>query len=285
LTDVGEKPQLVEFDGTDLWVANIADDSVMRVRPSNGKLLDTWTGAPFATGIVCAMGRIFVTGQTSPGGSLHMIDPTQPAGVVTTLTSALGTYPIGIAFDGSRIWTANFGSVSIVSLHPTSVTTVSTGFNQLQGILYDGANIWVTDHNVNTLLKLNADGSIAQAIMMGIGPMYPISDGTNIWVSNTGSTSVTVVRVKDTAGNPLASAFVLATLTGNGLEDPCAVAFDGERILVANFGNDSISLWKAADLTPLGSFSTGNITAPYGACSDGLNFWITLNITNKLARF
>src|SRR5688500_9699635 len=125
LTDVGLSPTQVEFDGTDLWVANNFSGSVMRIRPGDGKLLDTWTGATNANGIVAAMGRIFVTGGPSlTPGSLFMIDPAQPAGVVTTLTSSLGSDPSSIAFDGSRIWTANFfSSVSIVSLNPTSVAT------------------------------------------------------------------------------------------------------------------------------------------------------------------
>ena len=67
LTNVGSFPQQVKFDGTDLWVANISGASVMRIRPSDGKLLDTWTGATSATGIVAAMGRIFVTGNANPG--------------------------------------------------------------------------------------------------------------------------------------------------------------------------------------------------------------------------
>jgi hypothetical protein len=104
-------------------------------------------------------------------------------------------------------------------------------------------------------------------------------------VPNEGSDSVTIVRVKDAAGNPLASAFVLATLSGNGLNDPFTAAFDGERILITNFNGQSVSLWKAADLTPLGTFATGAATQPVGACSDGLNFWITLSNTDKLARF
>jgi hypothetical protein len=74
-------------------------------------------------------------------------------------------------------------------------------------------------------------------------------------------------------------------LTGNGLNFPRAAAFDGQRVLVTNFAGDSVSLWKAADLTPLGSFATGSSTGPQGACSDGVNFWITLNATSKLARF
>jgi hypothetical protein len=284
LTNVGSSPNQVKFDGTDLWVANNGSGSVMRIRPSDGKLLDTWTGAASAVGIVAAMGRIFVTGHIFPG-RLYMIDPTQPAGVVTTLSSSLGNNPNGIAFDGSRIWTANFGSVSIVTLNPTAVTNVTTGFNAPFGILYDGSHIRVTDNNADTLLNLNANGSIAQTINVDAAPAYPVFDGTNIWVPSQLLNSVSVVRVKDAVGNPLASAFVLATLTGNGLNSPITATFDGERILVTNLGVDSVSMWKAADLTPLGSFPTGASTFPIGACSDGQNFWITLNNTNKLARF
>jgi hypothetical protein len=285
LTDVGDSPETVEFDGTDLWVANFFGDTVMRIRPSDGKLLDTWTGATRATAIVTAMGKIFIIGQSNPA-TLYMIDPAQPAGAVTTLTTSLGAGASGIAFDGSRIWTANaIGSVSIVSLNPTSVTTVSSGFTTLGSILYDGSNMWVTDFNANTLQKLNANGSIAQTINMGTRPLTPVFDGTNIWVPDATSNSLTVVRVKDAQGNPLANAFVLATLTGNGLNEPSTVAFDGERILVTNRLNSSVSLWKAADLTPLGNFSTGVNSGPSGACSDGLNFWITLSQTDKLARF
>jgi hypothetical protein len=289
LTDVGTSPHMVEFDGTDLWVTNFGSSSVMRIRPGDGKVLDTWTGATNAFALVCAMGKVFITGTTSPG-NLYMIDPTQPAGAVTTVTNSLGNIPHGVAFDGSRIWTANInigigGSVSIVSLNPTTVTTVTTGFDFPNGILYDGANIWVTDSNANTLLKLNSDGSIAQTITVGGFPVSPVFDGTNIWVPNGVSNSVSVVRVKDAVGNPLANAFVLATLTGNGLNSPQSTAFDGERILVANYQNNSVSLWKAADLTPLGSFPTGSMTNPRGACSDGLNFWIALQSADKLARF
>jgi hypothetical protein len=218
LTNVGTSPYLVEFDGTDLWVANNGPSSVMRIRPSDGKVLDTWTGASNAHSLLAAMGRIFIPGVLAPG-RLYMIDPTQPAGAVTTLTENLGNFPRGIAFDGSRIWTANTGSVSIISLNPTTVTTV-TGVGGLVGILYDGSNIWVTDYFVHTLLKLNADGSIAQTITVGDNPQYPVFDGTNIWVPNGGTNSVTVVRVKDAGGNPLTTAFVLATLTGNGLNGP-----------------------------------------------------------------
>src|SRR5690349_14114411 len=56
LTTVGTNPAQVEFDGTDLWVANEGGGgTVTRVRPGDGTVLGTWTGAGNATGIVCAM--------------------------------------------------------------------------------------------------------------------------------------------------------------------------------------------------------------------------------------
>jgi hypothetical protein len=66
---------------------------------------------------------------------------------------------------------------------------------------------------------------------------------------------------------------VLANLSGNGLSGPLEAVFDGERILVTNFLGHSVSLWKATDLTPIRSISLNS--TPYGACSDGINFWVT----------
>ena len=88
---------------------------------------------------------------------------------VTTLSSSLGNGPHGIAYDGQRIWTANdSGSVSIITLNPTSVTTVSTGFNSLNGVIYDGANIWVTDDisgSVDKLRKLDCSSKVTTVTM------------------------------------------------------------------------------------------------------------------------
>jgi DNA-binding beta-propeller fold protein YncE len=279
LTNIGESPRLVKSDGADLWVANSESGTVSRVRASDGKLLGSWTGATSAYGVLIAMGKVFITGDSNPA-SLYQIDPTQPPGAVTTLTSGLGAYPHGIAFDGQRIWTANFGgSVSIVTLNPLAVTSVTTGLVLPEGILYDGANIWVTDAADNTLKKLDSSGNILLSISAGQFPRHPAFDGTNIWVPNTFSDTMSVVRATGAFAGT-----VIATLSGNGLGQPFQAAFDGERILVTNNLN-SVSLWKASDLAPIGTFPAGNGTSPFGACSDGLNFWITFRVTDKLARF
>jgi hypothetical protein len=288
LTTVGSSPQSVQSDGADLWVANVGS-TVSRVRASDGKLLDTWTGANNADGVLVAMGKIFVIGNSDPG-TLYRIDPTQPGSAgVTIVTINLGINPTGIAYDGQRIWTANngyatgcfcTGSVSIVTLNPTTVTTVLTGFSQPFGIIYDGANIWVTDQSFNALKKLDSSGNVVMSYPVGSSPQSPAFDGTNIWVPNRDSNTMSVVRATGAL-----SGTVLATLSGNGLSGPTQAAFDGERILVTNQFGASVSLWNASDFTPIGTFPTGANSSPFGACSDGLNFWVTLSSTNKLARF
>src|SRR5262249_4133627 len=59
-TTVGTEPNLVESDGADLWVANASSSTVSQVQASNGKVLNTWTGASGAFGVLVAMGRLFV---------------------------------------------------------------------------------------------------------------------------------------------------------------------------------------------------------------------------------
>ncbi|HKA35438.1 MAG TPA: S-layer homology domain-containing protein [Thermoanaerobaculia bacterium] len=290
LTTAAITPRLVASDGADLWVACQTSGTVARIRASDGRFLETWTAATGATGVVSAMGRVLVNSVSLP--KMYAIDPAQPAGAVTTVATLGGAGGFGITFDGSHVWTTNGASVSIVTpgaAVPWTVTTVTTGFGAVFGAIFDGNNVWVTDTSPpasgpspflpdgfvspGTLVKLSASGAILQSVTVGFGPQYPAFDGSNIWVPNNGNGSVTVVRASNGA--------ILQTLTA-GIAAPTAVAFNGERILVAG-GSTSVTLWKAADLSPLGSFPLGSPS--WHACSDGISFWITLLGVNKLARF
>jgi hypothetical protein len=278
MTTVGQDPQGLQSDGADIWVANYLSDTVSRVRASDGKLLDTWTGAVDATGVLVAQGRIYVSGA---GGKLYRIDPKQPAGAVTVMASNLGAL-VSLTWDGVFIWTTSYITGGITKVNPETWTFQT--FNAVscpRFILFDGTNLWVDSYNNGDghLHKLNPDGSIALTVDLNINdiPQQPVFDGTNIWVPSGGSqasSKVTVVRASTGA--------ILATLTGNGLHLPGSVAFDGQRILVTNGGNQSVSLWRAADLTPIGSFPLVS-SSPSFACSDGVNFWISCS--GKIARF
>lgn len=281
LTTVGNTPQTVESDGVDLWTANNADASVTRVRASDGKVLDTWTGATHAISILIAMGRVFVAGNTLPNGSLYEIDPTQPGTTVTTRISTLGN-DVGLAFDGNFIWAANFdGSVAKITPGTWTFSTATTGFSQPAGILFDGSNIWVTDQGDNKLKKLNSDGTIALSVNVGMTPAIPVFDGHNIWVPNFGGNSLTVVRASDGA---VLKTFSTGNGNRNGLNEPGGPAFDGQRILVPNFGASTVSLFKATDLSAIGSFPIG-MANPNSSCSDGTSFWLSFRLSNKIGRY
>jgi hypothetical protein len=81
-----------------------------------------------------------------------------------------------------------------------------------------------------------------------------------------------------------------ASALGNGIASSiCATsntveAFIGKRILVTNFGG-CVTVFKAADLGFIANAPTGVGSGPFGARSDGINFWVTLNNTAKLLRF
>jgi len=286
---VGNGPQLLKSDGTDIWVANFDDGTVSRVQASSGKVLGTWTGADGATGVLIAMGKVFVTGFQAPG-KLYEINPAAAPGTVTTVVSTLPIGSTGIAFDGNNIWTANGnggngGSVSIITPGTWTFTTVTAGFiNSVpKGLVFDGKNMWVTDSELAAIDKLDSNGAIVSSVFVDGSPLYPAFDGANIWVPNGNGQlpSLTVLRSSD---GTVLKHFSAANGNKNGLTSPYAASFDGQRILVTNV-DGNLSLFQASSLSPLGAIAPPGVTEPLGVCSDGVNFWVAFGGSAKIGRF
>ncbi|HET9795020.1 MAG TPA: hypothetical protein VFS34_11200, partial [Thermoanaerobaculia bacterium] len=98
---------------------------------------------------------------------------------------------------------------------------------------------------------------------------------------NQGTSSLTVVRVSD---GTILKTFSAGHGDLNGLSTPIQAAFDGQRILVTNFSG-GLSLFKATDLSIIGNPPTPGVVNPLGACSDGVNFWVTFFGSGKVGRF
>ena len=92
-----------------------------------------------------------------------------------------------------------------------------------------------------------------------------------------GDNTITVVQAS--GGNVVAT---ISADASNQLSVPTTAGFDGERILVTNFIGNSVTLFKAADLSFIANVPTGAV-GPYGACSDGIDFWVAIN--SGLLRF
>ena len=276
----------IVFDGADLWVA-VALGPVHRVAASSGRPLQTWTGVPDASAIIACAGRIFVASHQGAGvdGRVYVINPEATSSGAATLFAVLagGFQPQGLTCDGANLWTANVnngsgGSLTRINLTTSAIDTFTTGYVAPGDILWDGENLWVVDSN--TLRRVNpATGTVLQSIPISV-PHKLLFDGANLWVgTGVGGQEVKVFRAVGALRGTL-----LANLTGNGLEGvPQGMAFDGERVLVTNFISGVVSLWKAADLTPLGNLATGG--GNRAACSDGVNFWIIRPALGDIIRF
>jgi YVTN family beta-propeller protein len=281
----------IAWDGANIWVAN-HNGSLNRVRASDGFFVDSYSDSSTPDfnphDVLVAAGSVFATSlQGSAPGRVYRIDPMIPSSLnaaVTVFADNTGFQPVAITFDGQRLWTANSlgGSITAIVFATRFETTFTAGFTLPVDILWDGENLWVVDQGADQVKRINpATGAVLQSIAVGDAPSELLFDGANLWVSNTLSDSVTVIRaigaLRDT---------VLDTITGNGLDAPTGLAFDGERVLVTNnTGLGSVSLFKAADLTPLGNLFTGVNSNPFAACSDGLNFWIVRQGLDDIVRF
>ena len=155
------------------------------------------------------------------------------AGTFTTRTN-----PNGVAYDGTNIWVANYGSSTVSKINPINgviLDDYATGSGP-EGVAFDGSNIWVANANSNTVSKINPNGTAPGTPIdytTGVNPAGVAFDGSNIWVANSGSNNVTKINPNATApGTPI------NYTTGTG---PVAVAFDGTNIWVTGYSNNNVT--------------------------------------------
>jgi hypothetical protein len=284
LTTVGTSPGSLVSDGFDLWVPNSGAGTVSRIRGSDGQVKATWTGASNAAAALVALGRVFVIGSVASTGKLYSINPaTQTGTTVTTVITDLGDVPQEMTFDGTRIWTTNLNSISIIDTS-TWIATKRT-ITAAYGIAFDGSNVWITSASGNGIKKLDSAGNVLQTVVTGESPARMVFDGNNIWVTDNSDDSLSVVRVSD---GVVVKKFNAANGNQNGLSIPQGVAFDGQRILVTSIGGASdgvLSLFKASDLSVIGNVVETGAVDPGAVCSDGVYFWVSYLGSGVIGRF
>ena len=155
-------------------------------------------------------------------------DPPRPA------TVAVGSNPIGMAFDGAHVWVANWISGDVSKIDPATnsvVATVAVGANP-SGVAFDGAHLWVANRGPDTVSKVDpAAEAVVATVTVGNDPRGVAFDGAHVWVANRGHGTVSKI-------DPAAEA-VLATVDVGG--EPFGVAFDGDNVWVANESPNTVS--------------------------------------------
>ena len=62
------------------------------------------------------------------------------------------------------------------------------------GVAFDGTNIWVNNFNSNSVSKINpTTNTVTATVTVGMNPVGVAFDGTNIWVANAGSANVSKI--------------------------------------------------------------------------------------------
>jgi len=236
------------------------------------------------TGVLAvgASGPLSSTGGQTPTISLSGVVPVNKGGTgsasqnfvdLTTNQTISGTK----TFDrivANNLNTSGMGQVN--KYDPALIATLRwdllpRGYGDFQveaephGIAFDGANIWVTNSGSNSVSRLRAaDGLLSGTYKVGSGPEGIAFDGTNIWVAN--SKSNNVMKLSPSDGH------VQATYTvGDG---PKALAVVNGIVWVINSRAQTISRLSAKTGATL-SVLVINSREPQQLAFDGTNVWVS----------
>ena len=142
------------------------------------------------------------------------------------------------------------------------VPQVSYPLNSVpRGIAFDGTNIWVSQ--TGSVLKIRpSDGVTLATILIPTENRGMAFDGAHMWVTNAGS-GVAKIRVSDGAN---LGAFPVGSA-------PIAAVFDGTHVWVLSQGSDNVVKLRASDGANLGTFTAGSGVS--SIAFDGTNIWVS----------
>ncbi len=187
------------------------------------------------------------------------------------------------AMRGTSAWTPGTGGLNpmqIAMLQWYKASDIPAHFtaggdvNSPEGLVFDGAHIWVANYLGNSVTELDAsDGSKVGTYTAGgdiSGPGGIAFDGNHFWVANSGATgtgtSVTELNASDGSK--------VGTYTAGGdIYGPWGLAFDGAYIWVTSF--DHVTKLNASDGSKAGTYTAGgDIVSPYILAFDGAHIWV-----------
>jgi hypothetical protein len=218
-----ERPLAIAFDGANMWVSNGEDNSVRKIRTSDGAMVGSVSIAFSPRGIAFDGANMWFTHNANSVTKVRANDGAT-LGVFSAGSATSG--PSGIAFDGANIWVTNSGNNTVTKLRASDGATLGTFSvgGRPTKIAFDGANIWILSDLSHTVTKLRAsDGANLGAFVIPGGLHYDIAfDGAHIWVLANGS--VTKLRASDGA---TLGTFSVPEAGGD-------IAFDGANIWVTS---------------------------------------------------
>ncbi len=269
-----DQPGALIFDGTNLWVATRS--YLLKIRPSDGAVLGQYTlvnGVSEPFTMLFDGANIWISSQ----------DVNSQVGVVVKIRPSdgkvLGQYPMtvyiqGITFDGENIWVAyaSGATTGLIKLR-ASDGAVLGNYSPIQGTA-----VAFDGENIwsgfNGLTKVRAsDGSVLGVYAAEIFPWDIIFDGTHLWVSDT-EVGNTVSKLRPSDGT------VLGTFP-TGLY-PYKLLSHAGYIWVVNRQDNTVSILDANTGALQVTIPVGK--SPTSLAFDGTHFWVTNSSDSTLMK-
>jgi len=141
-------------------------------------------------------------------------------------------------------------------------------------ICFDGTNIWVTNSGSNVVTKLRPnDGAILGSYILGMNPTTSVCFDGTN-IWVTSSQSNNITKLRPNDGA------ILGIYPAG--QNPMGCCFDGTSIWVVNGNNNSVTKIRASDGVTLGTFTA--INAQDQICFDGVNIWVTDSRSNCVTK-
>jgi hypothetical protein len=271
------QPGGLAFDGSNLWISNPGNNTVTKVRASDGQFQASY--AVTNPGSLAFDGqRIWVTERTATGGNhvrvLFASDGKQALNPIT-----VGTMPNDMIWEGWGLWVVardgTFKSIDNWGGTYCSGTTPGSGWDY--GVAFDGSNTWVSDYS-NSKVYVYGGCTLQATISVPGGPVGIVFDGTNMWTAN--ESNGTVARITPTGS--------VSEYTVGGA--PWEIAFDGANIWVTTGSGGGMVKKVAAFGSNLGTVS-GTITScvgtsgiPTALAFDGASMWVSCPASNAVGK-
>lgn len=241
----GAFPRAMEFDGTNVWVANWIDNSITVLDATDGSIVKTLRGRGVVGQRPVALAwdgsymwvanwqdnRVF---RLTPDGELQFaVGPSE--GI---------QQPIALMYDGAHIWILNQGT----GQQRGSVTKIVTRTLEIlgsypvgrfpTGMVWDGENIWVPSGLDDTVTVLDAaSGQQVAEIEINNMAISIAFDGIHVWISHYDGT---VIRIP-IANIDSKEEFKPDLVPGR----PVYLFYAFERIWIANSDANSVTNLRA----------------------------------------
>jgi YVTN family beta-propeller protein len=196
--------------------------------------LETWSGAN-----TFSWSQLFDVTRILPCDAHFAFGQSLTATTAVSATVAVGSNPIGVADkpDGSKVYVANKGRHSTVSVIDTATDSVSTtidvGLTPIGvAVTPDGSRVYLANDAVNGTVSVivTATNAVSATVAVGRHP-FGIAvkpDGSKVYVANRGNGTVSVIDATNK---------VVATIDVGLAPHGLAVTSDGSKVYVANLNN------------------------------------------------